>query len=290
MSKNKPSVLKLKNFQEQGELKPDFYIRTFREHKKEHPFVMKPHSHDFYLLMLFTKGSGSHTIDFTEYRVEPGAVFFMAPAEMHSWNLSDDTDGYVLFFNSAFYLMETLPKHLYKLPFYSAGKKISYGKLKPAALREVEAIALSISSENKLKGTFQPNILRSYLDVLLYKLADLFETAGTQRTTPASVITELEALIDQYFLLHQPVTFYAEKLRTTPQQLNTLTKKYLNKTVTELLHDRLIAEAKRLLIYTSLTVSEITYELQFNDNSYFNRFFKKSEKTTPEQFRRQFDH
>ena len=62
----------------------------------------------------------------------------------------------------------------------------------------------------------------------------------------------------------------------------------MNKTVAELIQERMIAEAKRLMVYSSLTISEIAYQLNFNDNSYFNRFFKKAEKCTPEQFRKRF--
>jgi AraC-like DNA-binding protein len=68
--------------------------------------------------------------------------------------------------------------------------------------------------------------------------------------------------------------------------LNAVTKNYLDKTTADLIHERMIAEAKRLLVYSSYTISEIAYQLNFNDNSYFNRFFKKAVSITPEQFRK----
>ena len=77
-------------------------------------------------------------------------------------------------------------------------------------------------------------------------------------------------------------------LNCTAQQLNSITKNYLHKRVSDLIQERMMAEAKRLLVYSSLTVSEIAYTLNFNDHSYFNRFFKKAENITPEQFRNRF--
>lgn len=288
MSKKAPSILRLNNFKHKEDSKPGFYIKTFSEHKKEHPFVMEPHAHDFYLITLFTKGTGIHTIDFTSYEVKKGSVFFMSPAEVHSWNLSDDTDGYVLFFNSSFYVMDAQPKHLYRLPFFRIKERLHHGELNKAQLQNIEIIIQLLMTESRVSSPFQTNILRSALDVLLYKLSSLLENETNSITHPVSLIPQLETLIDQHFKMHLPISFYAEKLHTTTQQLNKLSKSYLGKTVTDLLRERLIAEAKRLLVYSHLSVSEIAYELNFSDNSYFNRFFKRSEKLTPEQFRRRF--
>ena len=142
--------------------------------------------------------------------------------------------------------------------------------------------------ETEFDTKYIPSILRSYLDVLLFKLASLIKSDTLEEALPVSLIPELETLIELHYKEHHSVSFYAEQLHTTSQQLNTITKNYLNKTVPDLLRERLIAEAKRLLVYSSLTISEIAYQLNFNDNSYFNRFFKKAENVTPEQFRKRF--
>ena len=288
MSKQSPAVLNLGNFKSKDSSRSDIYIRTFQQHKVDHPFVMKAHSHDFYLVMLFTKGSGEHSIDFNTYTVNRGSVFFMSPSEIHSWNLSDDTDGYVLFFNHSFYLMDALSKQLFKLPFFKSMDKIRHALLNEEELKNIEIVFKSIVIEAESASAFKNAILRSYLDVLLFKFADIITINNDERIQPISLVPELEILIESFFMEHQPVSFYAEKLNTTSQQLNSITKNYLNKTVAELIQERMIAEAKRLMVYSSLTISEIAYQLNFNDNSYFNRFFKKAEKCTPEQFRKRF--
>ena len=288
MSKQSPAVLNLGNFKSKDSSRSDIYIRTFQQHKVDHPFVMKAHSHDFYLVMLFTKGSGEHSIDFNTYTVNRGSVFFMSPSEIHSWNFSDDTDGYVLFFNHSFYLMDALSKQLFKLPFFKSKDKIRHALLNEEELKNIEIVFKSIVIEAESASAFKNAILRSYLDVLLFKFADIITINNGERIQPISLVPELEILIESFFMEHQPVSFYAEKLNTTSQQLNSITKNYLNKTVAELIQERMIAEAKRLMVYSSLTISEIAYQLNFNDNSYFNRFFKKAEKCTPEQFRKRF--
>ena len=288
MSKQSPAVLNLGNFKSKDSSRSDIYIRTFQQHKVDHPFVMKAHSHDFYLVMLFTKGRGEHSIDFNTYTVNRGSVFFMSPSEIHSWNFSDDTDGYVLFFNHSFYLMDALSKQLFKLPFFKSKDKIRHALLNEEELKNIEIVFKSIVIEAESASAFKNAILRSYLDVLLFKFADIITINNDERIQPISLVPELEILIESFFMEHQPVSFYAEKLNTTSQQLNSITKNYLNKTVAELIQERMIAEAKRLMVYSSITISEIAYQLNFNDNSYFNRFFKKAEKCTPEQFRKRF--
>jgi AraC-like DNA-binding protein len=160
--------------------------------------------------------------------------------------------------------------------------------LKDKQLKEMETVFKSIVKESEADSKYRNAILRSYLDVLLFKFADIIKPATLEKTKTVSIVPELELLIDTNFKDHQPISFYYEKLNCTTQQLNSITKNYLNKTVSDLIQERMMAEAKRLLVYSSLTVSEIAYTLNFNDHSYFNRFFKKAENITPEQFRNRF--
>jgi AraC family transcriptional activator of pobA len=280
----KQLVLNLRNFKGIKDTEPDFYIKTFQEHRVAHPFVMEPHAHDFYLVMLFTKGTGTHIIDFNEYTIKRGSVFFMSPAETHSWLLSNDADGYVLFFNPAFYLMDVLPRKITELPFFSPENKMRMGQLVTADITQVEKIITLMNAENKGSSAFKKNILRSYLDILLFKLAAILQTKKTG-SPQLNTIAILLSLIEKHYMEHLSISFYTDQLHVSAQKLNALCKLQLNKTVNQLLQDRLLAEAKRLLAYSSYTVSEIAYQLNFNDNSYFNRFFKRMEQLTPEQFR-----
>lgn len=285
MAKASLPVFKIGNFRGNSSAKPDFYINTFAEHAATHHFIEAPHAHDFYLLLLFTKGTGSHTIEHNKYPISRGSAFFMSPSEVHLWNTGKDADGYIVFFNSSFYLMDTLSKEYLKLPFFRARQKVRHAQLNEASLKEVEPVFKLMASEYKAESRLMLRIIRSYLDVLLYKLADFVEAGTDKKEELVSIIPGFEALIEEHFCEHQPVSFYAEKLNIQPDRLNHLTKKYLNKTATGLIRERLIAEAKRLLAYTSLSAGEIAYKLNFTDNSYFNRFFKKEVKATPEQFR-----
>src|SRR5438105_2094116 len=75
-----------------------FYIQDLKKHVQEHQFIGQPHKHDFYLILFVTSGGGSHTIDFVQYPVRPNSIFLMTPGQVHTWTLSKDTEGFVVFF------------------------------------------------------------------------------------------------------------------------------------------------------------------------------------------------
>ena len=287
MSPKGPSVFQISNFAHPVALQPNVYIRTFQEHKLEHPFVMEPHGHDFYLLMFFTKGQGSHTIELAQYPVAPGAVFFMSPSEVHEWNLSEDSDGFVVFFNASFYRMEANPQHLTELPFFQSGGKLRYADILEKDREGLVALFELMMAAYRHESSYRDRILRAYLDVILFQLSALIAPEKAKKIQQVSIISALEHLIEQHYAEHQLVSFYAEQLHVSVSQLNVSTRQQLNKSVTELVQERLMAEARRLLAYSTKTISEIAWQLNFSDNSYFSRFFKKHSGMSPEAFRKQ---
>ncbi|HEY9260820.1 AraC family ligand binding domain-containing protein, partial [Chitinophaga sp.] len=68
------------------------------------PVIPEAHKHDFFMLMMITQGSGTHTIDFKDYKVSNRTIFFLAPGQAHQWQLSKNTSGYQLMFSAAFML------------------------------------------------------------------------------------------------------------------------------------------------------------------------------------------
>jgi AraC-like DNA-binding protein len=244
-----------------------FYFSPFALHLQEHLFIREPHKHNFYIILIVTQGTGSHTIDFKEFEVKPGTVFFMTPGQVHSWELSKDADGFVIFFTQQFYAREYPHKMLFDFPFFNAllyNPVLSIAK----AMREI--------------------MLSRYLDILLIELTRIFQpkVAGTGSTVKEQALLQnLERLIDVHYKEHKPVGFYAQRLHVTTKHLNDVCKNSLGKTTKDLIQYRTLLEAQRLLVHANLTSSQIAAELGYFDNTYFFRFFKKHIGCTPEQFR-----
>ncbi len=254
-----------------------FYINDLAEHFRKHPFITKPHRHRFYIIVHFTAGRGTHIIDFVNYPVSPGSVFFLLPAQVHSWSLSPDTEGRILFFAKEF-IEDYFSKKISSYPLFHSGYQLL--QLNDPAENQISKLIENLETE---KGDM--DLMRDYLDILILKLGKLFPSTESKTDAGIANIQKLEALIEQHYTEHKPPAFYAEKLHFSVKYLNDLCRKYLDKTTSQLIHERIILEAKRLLTHDNLSIKEIANELNFEDHAYFTRLFKKMAGETPGAFR-----
>lgn len=104
--------------------------------------------------------------------------------------------------------------------------------------------------------------------------------------SPALVVQQLEELIEEHFIEHRSPDFYSGKLAYLTTTLNGITNAERGKTVFMMIQDRIFEEAKHLLITTDVTVKALAYILNFEDCSYFGRFFKRKSGKTPRTFQK----
>ncbi|MBN3584007.1 helix-turn-helix domain-containing protein [Algoriphagus aestuarii] len=268
----------------------EFYYSELEVHLKTHLFIQKPHKHDFYIVLLITGGTGTHTIDFRNYQVKPGTAFFLSPGQVHSWQLSEDTKGHVLFFSGSFYSAFYTQKKLMSFTFFRANISMPFMILSQHERDELLFYFERIHGEFQNPGWSSHTQLASYTNLLLTNSFRYYLTKNRNALQPGKehdLFQKLEILIESGFLDHREVGFYAQKMHLSLKQLNSLTKNSVGKTVSQLIMDRVILESKRLLTNSSKTVSEIASYLRFDDPSYFSRLFKSKTTCTPEQFRKE---
>lgn len=262
----------------------DFYIQSLRDHLKEHKFINKPHKHDFYLLLYIVSGGGVHTIDFNNYKITPNSVFLMTPGQVHSWQLDPDTDGFVIFFTKGFYQMQSNENNLLDFPFYHSLTASPLIVVKDSEV--IDFVFRQMIHEYRPSASSNLRMLRSYLDVVLLKLSESFSgSALSAASTSTYKLRRLEQLIEKNFKKFKQPGDYAELMNLSPSYLNSICKENLGKTLSELIQERIILEAKRLCAYSDANVNEIAFKLNYSDASYFVRFFKKHTGFTPETFR-----
>lgn len=284
-------VFNIKNFDDYNncmKFDANFYIRKFCEHVKENLFINTPHGHDFYLILLITKGSGTHTIDFLEYTVSPGAMFIISPGQIHQWNLSPDIDGYILFFTKKYFLLDFNAEKLTRFPFFNSTFSIPYLALKPTDSKKIISKYKLIHKEYQDRALNYDEMIRTYLNAMFITLSRIYadkNKKSPQFSYDLLQLNRFEALVDIHFKEHRPVSFYSDKMNISDRQLSYLCKKTVNKTPSEILTERIILEAKRLIIHSDLSIFSISTQLNYNDSSYFIRLFKKISNQTPEQFR-----
>ncbi|WP_166386740.1 helix-turn-helix domain-containing protein [Polaribacter sp. 11A2H] len=285
-------VLKIDQFKESESLK-DLYVNSFSNHLElNKKLIDKPHSHNFYLCVLFTGGFGTHEIDFNSYQVNPGKVFFLKPGQTHSWQFDTKPEGFIFFHSQEFYEIKFLDHTLHSFPFYYSNQNPPFLELSPLKIDvlklKFEEVYAEYQQQNLLRELKIINLINSiYIDLTRAYTADV-NLEKLVSTSYSIILENLENLIHQHFYKEKLPKFYSDQLNITTKHLNRVVKKALNKTTSQLISERIILESKRLIIHSGNNLAAIADTLQFSDYAYFSRFFKSKTGCTPMDFRKKY--
>ena len=269
----------------------EFLITRVSDYMDQGPDLQFPHRHTFFQIVLFTEGAGEHSIDFVKFKVVPHQVYALGPGQIHSWNFEPGTDGFIINFDASFFT--AICHNANFIQKFALFNSLSDS---PAKILEAECCGVvhklmdRMWEEYKQDKDFKDDLLRGMLMEVLVLLSRQLpkevpqEVSHHQRT----VYRKFEQLIEAYFREKRLPRDYAELLFITPNHLNALVNSVVGKPAGELIRDRVILEAKRLLVNSDSNISEVAYSLNFDDNAYFTRFFKKYTGTAPEVFRQNY--
>lgn len=267
----------------------EIVVTRLRRFVETHRDIQFPHRHDFYQIVLFTSGSGKHAIDFQQFEVAPHQVYYMAPGQMHEWEFDERTDGYLVNFNESFFTSICHNPHFVRdFPLFSSINGSPVNVLDMSCCAEVEATFAQMLEEfERTEGDFKMDMLRGLLTTILVRLSRVVPRTYREGASKHNMVLmrQFEKLIEQHFREKRLPKEYAEMMFLTPNHLNALTNSVMGVSAGELIRDRALLEAKRLLVNSDLLVSQIAESLHFEDNAYFTRFFKKYLGVTPEAFR-----
>lgn len=267
-----------------GQLQSDVErVRLNRLEDRLTPKIPFPHKHDFYHVLVIEKGRGWHEIDFVRHVVQKNQVFFMKPDQAHSWSLDDRTKGYVLEFETS---------ALGSLPF-DENERTSIRQALPdcfelttGQMKEVAGLCRLLESELKLKNPAWQTMLRLHLGVLLGTFLRLFPASARPNERKEALFQNFSRLVEENFRQEHGVEFYAAKLGVPVKTLTMRLTRAAGISPRQVIQDRCLLEAKRLLAYSENSVSQIAEDLGFEDANYFGRFFRSKEDQTPGDFRK----
>jgi len=248
-----------------------------------------PHRHEgYYHVVLFTGGTGTVTIDFEQFDLFPGRIYFMVPGQVHCWDLSEEKDGFALNFSErVFSSFMDNAQYLDQFPFLSGIPNHSVIDLNEENLSEAKFFIGQIIKEISEKDNFS-------LDKACFHLISLFisisrhHDISVRKLVPdqkQTILMNFRRLVNKYYAEKKLPRDYAHMLFVTPNRLNTITNELTGRSAGEIIRDRILLEAKRLLVNADMSIAEIAFKLNFTDNSYFTKFFKKYAGVTPEDFK-----
>jgi AraC family transcriptional activator of pobA len=265
----------------------------FSIYRAENPHLDVLHGHTFYHLLYFTKGSGSQIIDFEKFEITPGMIYFMKPGQVHQWFFQNEPDGFIINFSPTFFdSLFVQPAAVLQFPFFDSNNpKAQVIQLSAQTRNTVEPIFGQIIEEKQNNLPAKYTLLAALLLKLFVVVARDPNVSPAHSTPPSAYSTtfiSFQQLVEQHFRdLHLPKE-YAKLLFVTPAHLNQTCQEHTGLTAGVFIRNRILLEAKRLLVNFNLSVADIATQLNFIDNSYFVRFFKKYTGITPEAFRKKY--
>jgi len=272
--------------QQNGE--PAFKLFSFDDNS----FFDKLQRNNFFALIWVTSGSGSIDADFTSYEFGENSLFSFAPYQPYRLNMWTPVKGIAIYFHADFFCIHKHQKELelngvlynnvYQPPFVKvdAGSAATFSMVYDQMTREMQNEALA-----------QHELLVSYLRIFLITASRLkIEQQPVlkqiaENTKEPFILQKLKDAIEENFKTKHSASEYADLLYISPKALAKITKSHFNKTLSGLINERIIIEAKRELYLTDKTVKEIAYELGYQDEYYFSRFFKTNADVSPQTFR-----
>lgn len=247
---------------------------------------------NFFSLILILEGEGIIRVDLSEYELKKNQLLCFTPYQPFLIQAEQKLEGVAIHFHSDFFCIVKHQKevscngilfnNIYQSPILTLDEKD-----KEQLLSVIEDMKCEMSNSSLA----QNDLIISYLKIFLIHATRMKlkkspnENLQNEKNTEPELLQSLKNAIETYFKQKHSASDYANILNTNARSLAALSKKYFDKTITDLISERIIIEAKRELYLTSKSVREIAFELGFSDEFYFSRFFKNTTDISPSMYR-----
>ncbi len=282
-------VYSLHNFSKEAKKSQPFQVELFDANR--HFAVKYPHRHDFYEVLYLLKGKGHHIIDGNKYEIKPPCIFFMSPGQAHKIEFSQDIEGYIYIFTPEFYLItQNNQNRLIEFPFFFTIRQdnppLILDKKEDIDFFEILFKKGIAEVDREKENSNSVELLRSVLDLILTTCATLYKSdEQSLKGKGHLVVKKFFQLVEENYQNNLTVAQYADLMALTPNHLTHTVSQLTGKTSTQIIKSKQILEIKRLLVHTNLSVTEIATRLNFPDQSYFAKFFKREVGISPLQYR-----
>lgn len=227
------------------------------------------------------------TIDGSEYEFPPNSLLTLLFNQ--SFSFEDSSRIVAWQFNREFYCIIDHDSEVSCVGFLFSSTEHMFVKLSDTAEQKLQLLSDIFIEEFKASDRVRDELLLALLKRLIIYVTSLAKSAyvpaAKKQDERFHIVRKFNLLVEANFKTAHAVSFYAEQLCKSPKTLSNLFAIFNQKPPSQIIQDRIVVEAKRLLRYTDRSVKHITYELGFEDVSYFSNFFKKNTGTSPSDFR-----
>jgi AraC family transcriptional activator of pobA len=268
-----------------GEL--GFRILHFEDDKHFNELQRVP----YFSIILISEGEGELKADFADYPISKGAILFLSPYQPFMI-VCTSLKGVMINFHPDFFCIF---RHQNEVAsngiLFNDPDNPPFFNIPENESSSIYSIIEHIKAEMLLAGLAQQDLLIAYLKILLIRAIRIKFLKSTtsllldRDTADANLLRQLKGMIEIHFRTKHSGGEYAELLNVSIKTLGRIVKNHFQTTLTEIISERIVMEAKRELNLTSKTVKEIAYDLGFNDEYHFSRYFKNKINFSPQLYR-----
>lgn len=246
-----------------------------------------------HIKVLFLPKQSKIQVDFQEFQLQTDSLLFINPKVVVKPIESKLGGELLLHFNRDFYCIEI---HDHEVAcdgiLYNNVFEIPFIQLNESQSADIQNIIREIQSEMIDEDANTEEMLRILLKMIILKSTRIWKQqhllSDNSQQSDVQFLRKFSKLVEQHYKTHHTVADYAEMLFLTPKNLSKKISLLSKDTPNDIIKNRIILESKRLLAHTTLTVKEIAFSLNYEDDAYFVRFFTKNTGISPLSFRKQF--
>ena len=283
----------IQNYTFKEGLPQEFELLDIGQLYKDHPDALTtPHRTGFYHILWFQKGNPTHLVDFDPVKTQPNTILFLNKDTVQQFDQKGGYDGKAILFTDHFFCRtDSDTQFLKSSVLFHDLFSVSQIQMSETASLFSDLIQLMETELEHEKDIAQSAILKNLLhNFLLLSERERRKQGFTEIKKGADLdyVLHFKDLLENSYRQLKQVGNYAKKAGVTEKRLNQATSKILGKSPKQMIDERVMLEAKRLLAHTSGSVKEIGFDLGFEEPTNFIKFFRKHSNSTPVEFREQF--
>lgn len=239
-------------------------------------------------------GDGTHDLDFKRHYYDGSVMFVLAPGQIHKLNQFSESEGYVVRFSPAVFQHEQdFMSHVLDTCLFDSNTSCPIIQVDENSKTVFDNLFSQLHEEFMIQDVNAGDIICSYLKILISQINRIKRKKSSDQLpindAGYKLFRALKIAIERNYKEQHSVQFYADLLQVQPRALNAVARKYSERSTGEIIQERLLLEAQRILYHEDKRVKEICYELGFDDPAYFTRFFKKHTGLAPQFYKDQVE-
>lgn len=283
----------IEKYQFKDGLNLEFEILDLSERLNSKGHMMTvPHRAQFYHILWIEKGRGTHLVNFNPISIEDNTIMFVPHNSVNKYDVNGSYQGKAIIFTDKFFCKNKQDlQFLHSTQLFSDLYDIAKIKVNPK-FSDLKIFFNEMETEFvRDPDSVQFNILHNMLHIFLLKAEREMHIQGFVKL-PASAnldfLVIFKDLLELNFRKDKLVNKYASELCISEKQLHKATTTLLDKTPKQIIDERILLEAKTLLVHSNKSIKEIAYELGYDEPTNFIKYFRKHLNSTPSEFREQF--